>query len=118
MLHLLQQVSAGGLHRLHSGASSLSLFPHQHLLIYVLSKPSPATWLLLTFHEIQDVTKFPAEGHHRRVGSRVSLEGFILQPLPLHLQHKLQILEAEKSRAPVFIAELWILVHPALFAHL
>lgn len=73
---------------------------------------------LLTLHEIQEVTNFPIEGHHRRVGSRMSLVGFILQPLPLHLQHKLQILEAEKSRAPVFVAELWILVHSALFTHL
>lgn len=46
VLHLLQQVSAGGLHMMHSSASCLSLLPQQHLLFYALSKPSPATQLL------------------------------------------------------------------------
>ncbi|KAI1236857.1 hypothetical protein IHE44_0015113 [Lamprotornis superbus] len=43
--YFLGVVSAGALHMMHSGASCLSLFPQQHLLIYAVSKPSPATWL-------------------------------------------------------------------------
>lgn len=45
VLHLLHEVSAGGLHVMHSGASWLSLFPQQHLPVCALSKPNPATWL-------------------------------------------------------------------------